>query len=686
MPAISSGHHRGAAPAVGFVKSLFALVAASGLVGAFAAASVPRRLRPLVSALFTIVGSAGALVLALYVLHTRHVVQLTSSAVLPVTGVVLRLDPLGALFVAVTAVVAIAVALFSIGYAHHHDMTRTAAAMLPVFVTSMLLVPSAWSVTTFVLLWEMMALSSLVLVLGEYRRGASVRSAGLWYSVLTQVGAAVITLALVLLAQHAGSQDFTRIAQSSGSVAPWIRGVAFIMLFAGFASKAGAVPLHVWLPKAHAEAPSAVSALMSAAMVNLGVYGILRSANTLLGGGPSWWWVTVIVTGAVSAIYGSIHAATSTDLKRLLAYSTTDNVGLVLIAIGTSGLLVSTGHRSFAALALIAGLFHLVNHSIFKGTLFLSAGSIQYTTGTRNLDQLGGLFSRMPVASTIFAVGAVAISALPPLGGFVSEWLLLQSLLHGLASSTTVSVILMPLAVAALALTGGLTAAAFVKAFGVGFLGLPRSDGAASVIEPPRLMNIGAGTLGVSCVVLGAAPMMVISSLSGAVQAAQPGRFTGLSSSGVALAVHGARGVFEPTLIALALVVALALVGAVRWALSRRTALRRLPAWACGREVQTAKMTYTATSFAEPLQRVFDDVVQPSRDLDVSHRTESRYFVESVHFGTKDNDAFEAAVYDPLFRLVRALAQRARRLQNGSVHRYLGYGLAALVTILLVAR
>ena len=668
------------------MKFFFAIVAASGFAGTVVAASAPRRIRPIVSSAFTIVASTSALVLALYVLRTHHVVSLTTKSVLPISGVELRLDPLGALFVALTAAVALAVAVFSIGYAQHHEMTRTAAAMLPLFVTSMLLVPGAWSVTTFVLLWELMALSSLVLVLGEYRRGTSVRSAGLWYAVLTQAGAAVITLALVILSQHAGGQDFTRIAQSSESITPWIRGVAFVLLFVGFASKAGAVPLHVWLPKAHAEAPSAVSALMSAAMVNLGVYGILRTTNGLLGGGPSWWWITVIVTGAVSAIYGSIHAATSTDLKRLLAYSTTDNIGLVLIAVGTAGLLMASGHQGFAALALFAGLFHLVNHSIFKGTLFLSAGSIQFTTGTRDLDQLGGLYSRMPIASTIFAVGAVAISALPPLGGFVSEWLLLQSLLHGLSSSTTVSVILMPLAVAALALTGGLTAAAFVKAFGVGFLGLPRSPGAAGVVEPPRFMNIGAGALGLTCLALGAAPMVVISSLNAAVQAAEPGRFRALTSGGVALAVGGARGVFEPTMIAVALVVALALVGFLRWTLSRRVTPRRVAAWGCGREGQSARMTYTATSFAEPLQRVFDDIVQPSHDLDVSHQTESRYFVESVRFGTRDNDAFEAMAYRPLFRLVRAGAQRARRLQNGSVHRYLAYGLVALIAILLVAR
>jgi hydrogenase-4 component B len=663
-----------------------AAIALFGAVGAVAAGCAPQKARSVVMAAFTIATSISALVLALQVLHSGHIVRVATSTILPLTGVEFHLDPLGALFITVTAVVAVAVSIFSVGYSSHHPLTRTAATAIPVFVTSMLLVPAAWSVTTFVFLWELMALSSLVLVLSEYRRGESVRSAGLWYGVLTQVGAAAITFALVLLAVHAGGQSFTQIAERSGSLAPSVAGLAFVLLFTGFASKAGAVPLHVWLPKAHAEAPSAVSALMSAAMVNLGIYGILRTGNTLLGGGPSWWWITVIVTGTVSAIYGSIHAATSTDLKRLLAYSTTDNIGLVMIAIGTAGLLTSSGQRAFAALALFAGLFHLVNHSIFKGTLFLSAGSIQFTTGTRNLDQLGGLFTRMPVASSIFAVGAVAISALPPLGGFVSEWLLLQSLLHGLAAPTTISVILMPMAVAALALTGGLTAAAFVKAFGVGFLGIPRSSAAAQVVEPPRLMNVGAGTLGLACVALGLAPMMVIKSLNGAVQSAQSGRASALDAHGVSLAIRGANGTFEPTLVALALFIALVAAGALRWSLGRRSVIRRAPVWGCGRELQTARMTYTATSFAEPLQRVFDDVLQPSHDLDISHEEESRYFVQSVHFGTRDSDAFERIVYQPVFSLVRAVAQKARLLQNGSVHRYLAYGLAALVVILLVAR
>ncbi len=667
------------------MNALETAVAVFGLLGA-TAAMAPARARALVAAALTALASMSALLVAAVVVHTHHQVQITSKSIIPFGGAALRLDALGALFAGLTALVAIAASVYLIGYARHHAMSRTASAAFPLFVTSMLLVPAAWNVMTFLLLWELMALTSLALVLSDYRRSEGVRSAGLWYAVLTHAAAASIALGLLLIAGHAHCQDFGVIAAAHATMTPGLRGAAFLLLFVGFASKSGIVPLHVWLPRAHAEAPSAVSALMSAAMVNLGVYGVLRVGDTLLGGGPQWWWITVTMAGTVSAIYGSIHAATSTDLKRLLAYSTTDNIGLVFIALGTAGLLHATGHPAYATLALFAGLFHLVNHSVFKGALFLSAGSIQYTTGTRNLDLLGGLLKRMPIASSIFAVGAVAISALPPLGGFVSEWILLQSLLHGLSTSTTVTVILVPLSVAALALTGGLTAAAFVKAFGVGFLGVARSESAAQVVEPPRLMNVGAGLLGAACIVLGLAPMVATSIVDGAVRSLEPGYVSAVRSRGVALALRGVHGVFEPTLIALALVTSLSLVGGLRWFISRRRSIRRAVAWGCGREQFSPRMTYTATSFAEPLQRVFDDVVQPSRDLDVSHQSESRYFVESVRFASRDADAFERYLYHPAFAMARTAARAARRLQNGSIHRYLGYGLVGLVIILVVSR
>ena len=669
------------------VVSLFLVAMAGfGLLGAAIGTMVPKNTRAAVAAVFTVVTALCGLVVSISVVRTGHAVHLATSQLLPITGVQLRLDPVGGLFVTLTSVVAIAVVIFNVGYSRRHAMSRTSACALPIFVTSMLLLPSAWSVTTFVLCWELMAVSSLVLVLNDYQRNGSVRSAALWYAVLTQIGAAAIAFALVLLATKVGSQNFSAMTLRVGSVSPFVRSTVFLIALVGFASKAGAVPLHVWLPKAHAESPSTVSALMSAAMVNLGIYGILRIGNTLLSGGFAWWWIVVIVIGLISAAYGSIHSATSNDLKRLLAYSTVDNIGLILIVVGTAGLLRATGHPVFAALALFAAMFHLVSHAMFKGTLFLSAGSVHYATGTRDLNEMGGLFKRMPIASSIFAVGTMAIAALPPLSGFVSEWLILQSLLHGISSSAIVSVVLMPLSVGALALTGGLTAAAFVKAFGVGFLGVPRSLPAELALEPPRLMNIGSGLLAGLCVVVGVVPAVMIAFLNQVVLALGNGPKSTVGHRGEALVLQYAHDVFDPTLVAIVLVLALSITFGARRILSRRFAVRRSPVWASGRLVTTSRMTYTATSFAEPLQRIFDDVLQPSHDLDVSPRGESHYYIDSVQFGTKGVDVFERYVYQPIFSVVRAFANRVRLLQSGSIHRYLAYSLAALLIVLLAAR
>jgi formate hydrogenlyase subunit 3/multisubunit Na+/H+ antiporter MnhD subunit len=422
---------------------------------------------------------------------------------------------------------------------------------------------------------------------------------------------------------------------------------------------------------------------MSGAMVNLGIYGIVRVADGLLGGGPSWWWLTIAALGIVSALFGALHAVTSTDLKRLLAYSTADNMGLVLIGVGASGLFAASRHPALASLAMVAALFLLVNHAAFKGCLFLSAGSVQVATGTRDLDRLGGLLRRMPVSGSIFVVGALAISALPPLNGFVGEWLLFQGLLHGLPGSSVAVDVAVPAAVTALALTGGLTAAAFVKAIGIGFLGRPRSPEAAHATEVPRTMQLGAGFLAAGCVVLGVAPMVVIPALSRAAAVLSPGVGRPLRG-GVQLELTSEHGVVAPVVLALLLALGVGVVVSGRRLLRRYVEVRRAEVWGCGRQLQTPRMQYTATSFAEPLQRVFDDVLRPDRDLVVSHKVESRYFVDSIAYRTATDDAVERNVYRPVIAGVSWWGRHARLLQNGSVHRYLAFGLVTLVVILLV--
>jgi formate hydrogenlyase subunit 3/multisubunit Na+/H+ antiporter MnhD subunit len=478
---------------------------------------------------------------------------------------------------------------------------------------------------------------------------------------MTHAGAAAILLALVLLSAHAGGQTFSDIEAHARHLSGAVRGTVFVLALLGFGSKAGAVPLHVWLPKAHAEAPGPASALMSGAMVNLGIYGIVLVGYRLLGGGPVWWWLLVSVLGVMSALYGALYAATSSDLKRLLAYSTSDNMGLILIALGASGLFGASGHPTTAAIAMVAALLLMVNHSVFKGALFLAAGAVQVATGTRDLDRLGGLMRRMPVTGIV----------LPPFNGFIGEWLLLQGLLHGLPTSNTWVVISISAAVATLALTGGLTVAAFVKATGIGFLGRPRSNEATAAHEVAITMRVGAGALAALCLVLGLVPMLVLPAIERAAASARQVNAPSVTSGWVSLHL---RGVLAPSLLAAGLASAALVVIVIRRIAHRRRnawpAVNPVEPWGSGRKLQTARMQYTATSFGEPLLRVFDDVIRPSRDLDVSHLVESRYYIERI-------------AYRPFIAGVRRWGQRARWLQNGSVRRYLAYGFVALVIVLV---
>ena len=660
----------------------------AGLTATVAGGVLPIRSRVGVAVLLTWVSCSAALVAAVSVLRSGHAIVMSTSKILPLTGISIVLTRLGAVFVLAIVMVALASTLYWIGYASHGLSTRSASSALPLFVTSMILVPFAGGVATFLVLWELMALTSLVLVLTDQSRREAARSAAQWYAVMTHAGAAAILLALVLLSAHAGGQTFAQIELHARHLSGALRGTIFVLALLGFASKAGAVPLHVWLPKAHAEAPGPASALMSGAMVNLGIYGIILVGNVLLGGGPVWWWLLVSALGVLSALYGALYAATTSDLKRLLAYSTADNMGLVLIALGASGMFAASGSRTTAAIAMVAALLLMFNHSLFKGALFLAAGAVQMVTGTRDLDRLGGLLKRMPVTGVVFLIGALSVAALPPLNGFVGEWLLLQSLLHALPSTNTAVVITVAVAVAALALTGGLTVAAFVKAMGIGFLGRPRSEEASNALEVPATMQLGAGLLALSCLALGLVPMLILPSLELGARSAQ---HVGVSSpvhGWVSLHLFGLRGVLAPSLLAGGLFVALMATVLARRVSHRRSrswpALAPVEPWGSGRRTQTVRMQYTSTSFAEPLQRVFDDVIRPARDLNVSPAAESHYYVERIAYRTSSDDVIERVIYQPLIVAVRRWGRLARKLQNGSVHRYLAYGLLALVIVLVV--
>jgi len=657
------------------------------LAGALAGTLLPARSRVSGAALLGSIGCAMTLIAATRTLLDGQTSVYQTSTVLPFTGVHLLLDPFGALFIVVTAVLGIATSLYGVGYARKIQKSRIETGMFPLFLACLVLVPVAASVVTFMVAWELMAATSFLLLLAEHRSRPEARDAAQWYAAMTQFGAAAILIGLVVLAAHAGSQSFAVIRLHAPGLSLGVRSTVFLLVLIGFASKAGAVPLHVWLPRAHAEAASPVSALMSGAMVNLGIYGIIRVGNGLLGGGVLWWWLVVLAIGVASALYGAVQAVASSDLKRLLAFSTIDNIGLVLIGVGAAGALADTGHRLLAALAMLAALFHLTNHAAFKGCLFLAAGSVQHATGTRDLDHLGGLVRRMPATAFLFGIASLSISALPPFNGFASEWLLFQGLLHGFATKNSITAVALLAGVGALALTGGLTAAAFVKALGIGFLGQPRTPDASTAHEVAPSMISGMVLLAIPCVVLGIIPGVVLPVISRATDVGLGGTFPRSVQSGLGLRLSGLSGMIEPVLLLLALLSALILAWGVLQLVARHSArgqARSVEAWGSGRALLTPKMEYTATSFAEPLQRVFVDVLRPSHDAEVTHVAESRYFEHEINYRLQIDDAIERSWYRPLIRYVMAWGNIARRVQNGSTHRYLAFGFIALVVILVV--
>ncbi len=611
-----------------------------------------------------------------------HVRAVRIGWLLPLSGVQLGLDPLGGFFTALTGAVAIVVGLYTIGYARRERLGPVTLAVLPVFVAAMLLVPAAASVTTFLLLWELMAVASLVLVLTHHSH-AAVRSAALVYAVMTQLGFVAILVGLMVLSAAGGADRFADLH----AIPQGARTAVFGLTLAGFGSKAGLVPLHAWLPRAHPEAPSPVSALMSAAMVNLGVYGICRVDLQLLGPGPRWWGLTMMVVGGLSALYGVVQASVATDLKRLLAYSTTENLGLITLALGAATLFAAAGVNGPATIAAAAALLHLVAHAAFKSLGFLAAGSVLAATGLRDLDRLGGLARRMPATTTLFGVAALGASGLPLGAGFVSEWLLVQSLIHTAREHSAVLALTTPLAVGAVALTTGLGVAAMVKAFGIGFLARPRSEQAERAREAPRTMLAGMAIAAAACLMLAVAPAVVAPALRRAIAALPAARAIEFTSLGAVVRLPGLPGSIAPGVIAAGVVLAtLSAAVLAGWRRSRRPAAETLPLWACGADDLTPRMQYTATSFAEPLQRVFDDVLRPDTDIEVTHTAESRYLADKITYRSRITDAIEERCYTPVIRAVAAAAGLVRRAHTGSVHLYLAYGALGVLIVLVVAR
>jgi len=452
-----------------------------------------------------------------------------------------------------------------------------------------------------------------------------------------------------------------------------------VLLLVGFGTKAGLVPLHVWLPEAHPAAPSHISALMSGAMVTTGIYGLLRFVVMDLGPGPAWWGLLALAIGLLSAILGALYALAERDLKRLLAFSTIENMGLVLLGVAVAMIGSAAGNAALTTIGFAAALLHMLNHALFKGLLFLGAGSVQEAAGTRDLDRLGGLVRVMPATAALFLVGAVAAASLPPLNGFSGEWLTFRALLQGGASTAVddVSRFALVLAVGGLALTAALALATFVKAAGMTFLALPRSEAASGAREVSRSMRLAMAVLAAGCLAAGVAvgPLAaVMGGVAASAMASAEGPIT--AAAPAVVPTYGAA------VLAVALVV---LVGAawvmLRW---RQAAVRRAPTWSCG-VLPEAAFEYTATSFEKPARLFYEPIYRTQRVLDVE-RHPGTPFPSRIEYHTAVDHALETRVYRPAHHWAIRLAQVVRRLQQGTLQLYLLYIVAAVIVLLIVAR
>ena len=437
---------------------------------------------------------------------------------------------------------------------------------------------------------------------------------------MAHIDAGCVLLGFALLMQASGSADFASFRAAAAQLSSGQQAAAFVLFFLGFGIKAGVIPFHIWLPAAHPVAPSNISALLSGIVIKAGIYGMARIFLDALGVLPAWAGLLVLVVGVASAVLGVLYALMEHDLKRLLAYHSIENIGIILMGLGAALIFRAAGHPQLAAVALIAAMFHTLNHAIFKCLLFLGAGSVLHSTGTRNMEEMGGLIRPMPVTAFCFLIGAVAISGLPPLNGFVSEWLTYQSLLAGFGATGGLTRILFPIAGSMLALTGALAAACFVKAFAITFLALPRGAESRHVHEAPRSMLVGMGWLTVACVALGLGVtwfLPVFDALTEQLLGQRVGTNL-ISGHGLVLSAGTAsrrygihRGHWNWTLVLLVPAALLVSIGA------RRFARRRGPAWDCGLPGLSEENEYTATAFSKPLRMIFS-VVVPAAPRDSS--------------------------------------------------------------------
>ncbi|MBI3097266.1 MAG: oxidoreductase [Planctomycetes bacterium] len=618
-------------------------------------------------------GSLLGLVPALGVLLGDPAISLRVPWQVPGGAFSVEIDALSALFLFPIFLLSALAAVYGAGYLWPSRTTRSLGPpwfFYNLLVACMVLVVIARNAVLFLMAWEVMALASFFLVIREHEK-EEVREAGWTYLVATRLGTAFLLAFFAWIGRETGSMEFDRFSRH-GVFSPALAGSLFVLAVIGFGTKAGFMPLHVWLPEAHPAAPSHVSALMSGVMIKTGIYGLVRTL-TWLGPPPAWWAWTLIAIGLSSGILGVLFALAQNDLKRLLAYSSVENIGIITLGLGVGVLGIHTGSTTLAVLGFAGGLLHVVNHALFKGLLFLGAGAVVHATGTREIDRLGGLLKRMPVTAACFLTGAAAISGLPPFNGFVGEFLILLGSFRGASVLPAETAVPLLAAIAGLALIGGLAAACFSRAFGIVFLGEARGEPVAHAHEPGPALRAPMWILAVACVAVGLLGPWVVRALAPALEVVMG---TPVASGEEGIPTGPLLGVLLASLLLLATV---ALSAAIRRFLLAGRPVTESVTWDCGYARPGARMQYTASSYAQPLTSLFSVFLRTRR---VAALPEG-IFPSGASFATETRDVCRESGFRPAFERLSRVLWAMRWLQHGRVHLYVLYIALTLVVLLV---
>ncbi|MFZ3031517.1 MAG: proton-conducting transporter membrane subunit [Candidatus Moraniibacteriota bacterium] len=597
-----------------------------------------------------------------------------------------RLDGLSAFFLAIVSLLATAASLYGFSYQKHFYgkySLGTFGFFYNLLIMSLMLVTMANQALFFLLAWECMSIASYFLIIYEYKKSESVQ-AGFLYFIMTHIGTICIMLAFFLAYQATGSFDFDVWRSLAGTVTGTTQLLIFLCVLLGFGIKAGIIPVHIWLPGAHAAAPTHVSALLSGVMIKTAIFMFIRFFFDFFPGAPLEWGLVFLVLGSISSLLGVLYALSEHDIKRLLAYHSIENIGIILLGLGAGITFFALGLETFALFALAAALYHTMNHAIFKALLFLGAGSVVASTGTRNMEAYGGLIRFMPYTAFFFLIGSLAISAFPPFNGFASEWLTFQALFVGIGSASVVVKTIFIFAISSLAFTGGLAAACFVKAFGTTFLARSRRVGERVVHESGISMLFAMGILAVLTLVLGVFSTVVIAALVAVI--ASIGLIDPLTLqfpfSEFVLAREQFANVLPLDLVATVLAVVFAFVTGLVIFFTRSRKITMGHTWDCGTPL-TPRTEVTATSFSRALITIFRGILRPTKQTEVAYHDENmRYFIKSQEVKTTIGDPYREMLYRPLSKALDFIASRVRHVHGGNINVYILYVFLTLIALL----